>query len=116
MKTTGKYILEGKTVVPCDDLEIWGRFMEIKGARNVAKDGLEPYTWLRKIFSFIPLKPWVSTVFLGLNYSFVDNDGPPLLFETMAFDGEHNELPEYTRHCSTWAQAEAQHAEVVAAV
>lgn len=111
-RTTGKYILDGKTVVPCDDLETWGRWMEIKGARNVAKTGLEPYSLLRKMLPFIQFRPWVSTVFLGLDHSF--DDGPPLLFETMAFDSQHNELDGYTRRCSTWEEAERQHVEVVA--
>jgi hypothetical protein len=31
----------------------------------------------------------ISTVFLGLDHSF--DDGPPLVFETMIFGGEHNE-------------------------
>jgi hypothetical protein len=31
----------------------------------------------------------VSTVYLGLNHRF--GDGPPLIFETMIFGGEHSE-------------------------
>ncbi|KKL80285.1 hypothetical protein LCGC14_2006310 [marine sediment metagenome] len=31
----------------------------------------------------------VSTVFLGLNHQY--GDGPPLIFETMIFGGEHDE-------------------------
>jgi len=46
----------------------------------------------------------VSTVFLGLDHSW--NGGPPLLFETMIFGGEHDK---YQERCSTWAQAEAMH-------
>ena len=48
----------------------------------------------------------VSTVFLGLDHSF--GGGPPLLFETMIFDGGEEE------HCvrySTWQQAEEGHKE-----
>ena len=47
----------------------------------------------------------VSTVFLGLDHQY--GDGPPLLFETMIFGGIHDEFCE---RCSTWAQAEEQHA------
>jgi hypothetical protein len=32
----------------------------------------------------LPNGVWVSTVWLGLNHSFSD-DGPPIIFETMAF-------------------------------
>ena len=46
----------------------------------------------------------VSTVFLGLNHQF--GDGPPLLFETMIFGGEHDQ---YQDRCSTWDEAEAMH-------
>ena len=46
----------------------------------------------------------VSTVFLGLNHSF--GDGPPLLFETMIFGGEHDG---YQERCSTYSEAEAMH-------
>lgn len=49
---------------------------------------------------------WVSTVFLGLDHNW-EPGGPPLLFETMVFPG--NEC----WRCSTWEEAERQHAEVV---
>lgn len=40
----------------------------------------------------------VSTIFLGLDHSF--GDGPPILWETMVFQGKHwNEL--LARDCST---------------
>lgn len=84
-----KYILEGKTPVPCD-LMTWARALENQAANRVAdteKDGIR-----------------VSTVFLGLDHSF---GGPvPLLFETMIFGGEHDE---YQERCSTWDEAEAMH-------
>jgi len=54
----------------------------------------------------------VSTVFLGLDYQF--GDGPPLIFETMAFwrqSGGGEKM-----RCSTWLQAEAQHAAMIRAV
>lgn len=46
----------------------------------------------------------ISTVFLGIDHSY--GDGPPILFETMIFGGEHND---YQDRCSTWKQAEAMH-------
>ncbi len=54
----------------------------------------------------------VSTVFLGLDHSF--RGGRAILFETMAFrDGEAGYEQE---RCSTWAEAEAQHARMCADV
>lgn len=47
----------------------------------------------------------VSTVFLGLDHQF-DDDGPPLLFETMIFGGKHDG---YQERYSTWEEAEAGH-------
>ena len=46
----------------------------------------------------------VSTVFLGIDHEFFN--GPPLLFETMVFGGEHD--GEQWR-CSTWDQALEMH-------
>lgn len=54
---------------------------------------------------------FVSTVFLGLDHSF--GEGAPLYFETMIFGGPEDQSQwRYT----TWAQAEAGHARVVAAL
>jgi len=53
----------------------------------------------------------VSTVHLGLDHAF--GGGPPLIFETMCFDGEHDE--EQWRY-STLAEARAGHARAVALV
>jgi len=50
----------------------------------------------------------VSTVLLGINHRF--GNGPPLIFETMIFGGEHNE--EQWRY-STLAEAKAGHAAAV---
>jgi hypothetical protein len=48
----------------------------------------------------------ISTVFLGLDHSW--GGGPPLLFETMAF--WHGERGYEQERCSTWLQAQEQHA------
>ena len=54
---------------------------------------------------------WVSTVFLGMDHNYFD-DGPPLLFETMAFPPD--ELSELLCwRCTTWEEAEAQHVRAV---
>ena len=81
---------DGHTPVPCDYL-VWARWLEGNGAsRVVARTGFAAAR--------------VSTVFLGLNHSY--GDGPPLLFETLVFDGPlDGEMDRY----STWAEAEAGH-------
>lgn len=49
----------------------------------------------------------VSTVFLGLDHAwYVGYDGPPILFETMIFGGEHDE---YQERYHTWDEAKAGH-------
>ncbi len=50
----------------------------------------------------------VSTVFLGLNHQY--GDGPPVLYETMIFGGEHDELQ---ARYHTRAEAAQGHADVV---
>lgn len=50
----------------------------------------------------------VSTVFLGLDHS--HGYGPPLLFETMIFGGEHDQHQE---RCSTYEQALEMHRKAV---
>lgn len=90
-----KYILDGKTAKPEGDLLAWGRWMETAD-RIVAKTQVGNMR--------------VSTVFLGLDHALMV--GPPLLFETMIFGG-HGEINGYQERCSTWDQAETQHAKAV---
>src|SRR5690606_14600642 len=47
----------------------------------------------------------ISTVFLGINYRPFD-EGLPLVFETMIFGGEFDQMQE---HYATWGEAEAGH-------
>lgn len=47
---------------------------------------------------------WVSTVFLGMDHAF--RGGPPVVFETMIFGGEHDG---YQERCSTWNDALRMH-------
>ena len=92
--STNKYILDGHTPVPCDDLLKWARWYETHD-RFVAKN----------IFTRNGSSVRVSTVFLALNHRF--GSGPPLLFETMVFGGDYDfEQERY----STWEEAEAGHA------
>lgn len=93
----GRYVLdERKNPIPEPDLMRWAKIFE--GAdRQVARTSLAK-------------GGHVSTVFLGLDHNF--GDGPPLLFESMVFDPLGESLDQ--DRCSTWAQAEAMHARMVA--
>ena len=86
-----KYILDGTNPVPCDDMLQWGLWFQTAD-RRVAQDQL-------------PDGVIVSTVFLGLDHRFV-GDGPPLLFETMIFGGQHDG---YQDRYATWTEAECGH-------
>ena len=88
---------DGHTPVPVDDLSDWARRFRITD-RHVAQTDVGP--------------SHVSTVFLGIDHNFGD-DGPPVLFETLVFDGPL--AGEMTRYC-TWADAAAGHTEMVARV
>lgn len=94
------YILaeDGKTPIQVSDSGEWGRWLEgATKARRVAETEIG--------------QARVSTVFLGINHAW--DGGPPMLFETMVFGGE---LDGEQERCSTWEQAEAQHAAMVARV
>lgn len=90
-----KYILIGQTPVLEPDLLTWGEWFETAD-RIVAKT---------EVGGSI-----VSTVFLGFDHRF-RSDGPPLIFETMVFDTDG--IGCEMRRCSTWLEAERQHAGVV---
>lgn len=82
------YILDGKTPVAEPDSAKFGRWLE-SADRKVRKTKIGECT--------------VSTVFLGVDYSF---GGPPLLFETRVFGGP---LDQELERCGTWAVAESNH-------
>jgi hypothetical protein len=90
-----KYILDGRNPIPCADFMTRARWFETSD-RHVAKTDLGDVR--------------VSTVFVGLDRSF--GDGPPLVFETMIFGGPFDQ-DKYQERCSTWEEAEAQHAKAV---
>lgn len=94
----GRYILnESHELVPCPDLMEWGRWMQDDERRRVAaweQDGVR-----------------VSTVFLGLDHSFMP--GAPVVFETMVFGGTHDGDQE---RYHTWDEAQAGHDAIVARV
>lgn len=90
------YRLEGHTPVPEPDIRTWAKRFDMRSA-----DRIVAQTQVGSKF--------VSTVFVGIDYDFSEN-GVPLTFETMVFDLRNSE----TRRYSTWAEAEAGHAEIVA--
>ena len=67
----GMYVLKGKKTKPCNDFLKWGFLFE-KTDRSIARTTRGKVT--------------VSTIFLGLDYSFLRRR--PLLFETMIFGGK----------------------------
>lgn len=93
-----EYILVDKKAVLEPDQK---KFMEWRRSNNmrVARDCLDNDT----------VK--VSTVFLGIDHAY--DEGPPMLFETMIFGGEHDD---YCDRCETWEQAEAMHKKAMALV
>lgn len=88
-----RFILDGKLAVPCDNLLKWAAWFESSN-RHVARD--------------VTGNGDVSTIFLGINHQF--GEGQPLLFETLVFGGTHDG---YMERCTTWEEAEAQHARIV---
>ena len=93
------YILVGKTPKLAASDVGWAKWMATAD-RRVA------WTDLGKVS--------VSTVFLGVDHrSLTMGPGPPLLFESLVFGGK---LDGHTTRCSTWEEAEAQHAEMVMVV
>jgi hypothetical protein len=111
------YILKDREVVP-SNLDEWAQWLENEaGHRHIGSTHIEPllsaldrfilmaYCWLMRRK---PRDIWVSTVFLGLDHRY--GDGPPLVFETMIFDGPHDG---YQTRASTYDEAMAQHEEAV---
>lgn len=92
---TDKYILEGHTPIVCNDLFKWATWFE-KADRTVAKTKIGELE--------------VFTVFLGLDYNWIEG-GKPLLFETLIFGGKKFDQ-EQDRY-STWEEAEAGHKKMV---
>ncbi len=100
------YILIGQTPVPVESPLELAMMFEDDSSRRVALTKVGPVT--------------ISTVFLGINHQF--GDGPPILFETMAWiDMEHEVYSEkwerdwesYQTRCSTWLEAEEMHRKAI---
>ena len=92
---TDNFILKNRVPVPEPDLMKWAQWFEGADKRRVAKT--------QTLFG------WVSTVFLGIDHSFL-KDGPPILFETMIFRGPlDQEMDRY----STYEEAVQGHNRMV---
>lgn len=66
-----KYILKNEKIYPCNDLMLWGEWMNNPEDRRIGVDEIEDIK--------------ISTVFLGMDHGF--GNGTPILFETMIFGG-----------------------------
>ena len=75
----------------------WGRWLE-----------LDPDESGRRIEATEIGDAKVSTVFLGIDHGF--GSGPPILFETMIFGGEHDQ---YQDRCCTYDQAKVMHTKAI---
>jgi len=101
-KLSDKYILKDHTPILEPDLTKWLKWFETANRRvdetfitnNITKEKIR-----------------VSTVFLGLNHNYIQEE-PPLLFETMIFGGKFDE-EEYQTRCSTWKEAEKMHQKAI---
>lgn len=89
------YILDADKRPVCVGVEEWERWFDMAN-RHVA-------------FTQINSQVEVSTLFLGIDHSF-GRPGPPILFETMIFGGEHDQ--DRWRY-SSWDEAKAGHDAVV---
>lgn len=83
-----------KDGTPISDVLAWGKKLEDIEYKRVAKTTLPDGTW-------------VSTVWLGLDHQY--GDGPPLIFETMVFEAEHDLGELDQKRYSTLAEAEDGH-------
>lgn len=90
----GLYLLDpeignGQLPIPCDDFLVWAEWMAT-GGRRVASDMVGTF--------------WLSTIFTGLDTR--PCDGPPIVFETMAFDESDDTTVAWLgERYSTWEDA-----------
>jgi hypothetical protein len=93
----GLYILDDQNnPIKANDVLEWGKFFEQTGRRQVARTNIGNVL--------------ISTVFLGIDHGWMENE--PVLFETMIFNLPEEE-DEYQTRCSTWQQALEMHNEAV---
>lgn len=95
------YRLDGRTVVPC-----------YRHSDYVPRDR-EASTVGREVVQTAGGPFLVSTVFLGVDHDMTGH-GPPLVFESMAFEGEEVTADEvFMERYVTWEEAEEGHAKMV---
>lgn len=90
----GRWILRDKKPVQVG-LGTWAEWFENHNNRIIARDQIGEVV--------------VSTAFIGIYHSFMG--GPPLLFETMIFGGEHDG---YQDRYTTWDEAVEGHKKALA--
>jgi hypothetical protein len=84
------YLEVGGIPVPSDDLMFWALQME-HADRSVGKT---------KVGDLL-----VSTVFLGLDHNYQE-EGPPILYETMVFDEDHKCVDDWAGESSFWGEVQ----------
>lgn len=94
------FILRGREPHPCDDLPVWGKFMDNIAGRQVAQGHVAGYA--------------VSTVFLGIDLG--TDPARPLVFETVVFDDRGERIETSARLASTNAEALQHHRQAEADV
>lgn len=92
------YKLNGKEIVPVDDLYEWGSWFQAAN-RQVARTVFYAYR-KKRVYKIL-----VSTAFLGIDHAWI-NGTAPILFETMVFGGPHDNAQ---HRCATWGEAETMH-------
>lgn len=97
MRRDGYYVLDGHEIKTVDSVREWGEFFK-KRDRIVAQTSVG--------------ESFVSTVFIGIDHNWFD-EGPPILFETLIFNGPHDQ--DMWRY-ATWDEAKAGHDAVVEAL
>lgn len=103
----GMYILKDGIPVRENNTARWGLWL---GRNQKNKHVVESYiykpvnNWYSRLVGYQEKEKdtyWVSTVFLGLDHSFMSDE--PILFETMIT--KNGEWLDYQTRCSTWEQA-----------
>ena len=99
------YTLEGHTPVLATSLLAWAHQFECSNCR-VKEETINIAPWYKKLLG-LHEDYWVSTVFFGVDSSFLKND--PLIFETMIFETNDGEVLNYRTRCATWSEAISMH-------
>lgn len=88
---------ENHNIITTDNVIEWAQWFEENNAKRIVQQ--DPIDDL-----------WISTVFMGIDHGFT-NGGMPILFETMVFDKNHDEI-DMVRY-ATWDEALQGHKDTV---